>query len=331
MKKTVLVCLDNLGDLVLASALVRSLSSEEDRELHLWCKAYCAPIAAFVPGVRKVHAADPFWNRSPGQRRGGSFLRFLAAMRQIKKEKYAEAFIVSTCWRTAIAVWLTGIKVRIAPHGRRNAPWLTATVPMPPLDVPAAAGWVDSFSGFLKGTRYCRYRLECEPRSTGEPWDLPTSRHGMAVLHPFAGHPRRCASLDFWRKIGNWLTEQGFFVVYTGSAEELARLRFSQPEVAHDHYADHWATGLADLVRLWSRAVLFVGHDSGPAHIAHALGVPTVGLYLPGEPLRTYPQGEGAYRMIVKNSPMELELAQVQTAIADLCLAGTPSPKEASP
>ena len=317
MKKTVLVCLDNLGDLVLASALARSLGSEPDRELHLWCKEYCAPVGRLVPTVKKVHAADPFWCRAPG-RRGGSILRFFRVLRAIKRENYAEAFIASTCWRTAIAIWLAGIKVRIAPKGRRNMPWLTGNVAMPPLDVPAASGWVNSFAPYLKGPLFYQCRLECDRDGPAASLALPAATRGMAVLHPFAGSPRRCAGMDLWHSLGSWLAGQGYFVLFTGSREELERWRLAKGGWEPCHYADHWATDLSGLVRLWSRAALFVGHYSGPAHIAHALGVPTVGLYLPGEPLRTFPQGEGAYRLIVKQSPAELGLAEIKTAICEL-------------
>ena len=55
-----------------------------------------------------------------------------------------------------------------------------------------------------------------------------------------------------------------------------------------------------------SRAKMFVGHDSGPLHIAGALDIPILGLYLPSEFKRTYPQGPKFGRYIVKNNPADL-------------------------
>ena len=41
------------------------------------------------------------------------------------------------------------------------------------------------------------------------------------------------------------------------------------------------------------RCHLFVGNDSGPMHVAAALGVPTVGIFGPGTPRRTRPTSRG--------------------------------------
>jgi ADP-heptose:LPS heptosyltransferase len=55
---------------------------------------------------------------------------------------------------------------------------------------------------------------------------------------------------------------------------------------------------LIDTALIVSLASLFVGHDSGPMHVASAFGVPTVGVFAPGEPARTFPQGTGAWRIV---------------------------------
>ena len=54
-------------------------------------------------------------------------------------------------------------------------------------------------------------------------------------------------------------------------------------------------TGLIALLR---RADLYVGGDSGPTHMAAALGVPVVGLYGPTDPARNGPWGPGAVRVV---------------------------------
>ena len=60
-----------------------------------------------------------------------------------------------------------------------------------------------------------------------------------------------------------------------------------------------------------SRAQVFLGHDSGPMHIAAALGVPTVGVFAPGEPQRTFPQGTGRWRIISRPSPLEITWREI--------------------
>jgi ADP-heptose:LPS heptosyltransferase len=52
-------------------------------------------------------------------------------------------------------------------------------------------------------------------------------------------------------------------------------------------------SSLPELVALERRARLFVGCDTGPMHIAAALGTPVVALFGPADPRRTGPRGAG--------------------------------------
>ncbi len=58
------------------------------------------------------------------------------------------------------------------------------------------------------------------------------------------------------------------------------------------------ACGIAQLTSLLRRAGVFVGGDSGPTHLAAALGTPLVGLYGPTDPARNGPWGAGVCRVL---------------------------------
>src|SRR5688572_24390406 len=111
--RVLVVCLDNLGDLVFASALFPPLHTRfPDARVDVWCKTYTAEIAALLPGVGRVYAADPFWDRSPGRRKGplGPFFRAVA---QIRAARFDVAVMSASPWRSAAAVAVTGIPVRV--------------------------------------------------------------------------------------------------------------------------------------------------------------------------------------------------------------------------
>ena len=55
---------------------------------------------------------------------------------------------------------------------------------------------------------------------------------------------------------------------------------------------------VAGLVALLRRAALVIGGDSGPTHLAAALGIPLVGLYGPTDPARNGPWGPGPKRVL---------------------------------
>jgi lipopolysaccharide heptosyltransferase I len=61
-------------------------------------------------------------------------------------------------------------------------------------------------------------------------------------------------------------------------------------------------TELREMIPYLERARLFVGGDTGPLHIASALGVPVAGLFGPTDPARNGPFGEGD-RVVWKSVP----------------------------
>jgi len=61
-------------------------------------------------------------------------------------------------------------------------------------------------------------------------------------------------------------------------------------------------TSLSELIELIASCDLFLTNDSGPMHIASALGVPIVAIFGPTDPSSTSPSG-GLYRIVTTNEP----------------------------
>jgi hypothetical protein len=55
--------------------------------------------------------------------------------------------------------------------------------------------------------------------------------------------------------------------------------------------------GLRGLVGLLTSADVFAGNDSGPRHLAEAVGTPTVGIYWIGNAMMAAPLGRGRHRL----------------------------------
>ncbi len=313
MKKVLLVCLDNLGDLVFVSGLARALSEDPDVELSLWCKDYTSRIAHLLPGIHKIYAADPFWDRGP-QRRRGSLRVFLRSWRSIRRAHFDVAYLPTVNWRTAFFVKLAGIPRRLGLAGRKNQRFLTEVVHQPRSDETVVAGFLRVFGGSL--TRSVPPHTWLDRRRL-PPLALPLSLQGkkIAVLHAFAGRADRCAPLEVWERLAQQLEAAGYFILWTGTQLELERLRGRLPGSDVAHFIDSWAQDLEKLAWLWAQASLFVGHDSGPLHVAHALGVPVIGLYLPGQK-RTFPQSAAPSHLYQASNPAALDLLQLSQGIA---------------
>ena len=108
MKKVLLVCFDNVGDLVFASALAKALSSDLDIRLSLLCKDYTAKIGNLLPGVEQVFAADPFWDKAPSRKKG-KFANYIRCLNTVRSQRFDEAYIVGHQWQSALSLRLIGI------------------------------------------------------------------------------------------------------------------------------------------------------------------------------------------------------------------------------
>ncbi len=124
------------------------------------------------------------------------------------------------------------------------------------------------------------------------------SRAAFAVLNPNAGElnfERRWPQPSFGELARRLEREDRLRVVLIGSAGERAYTE-RVVEAARDpelegplNLAGDLST--AELSSLLSRCAVFVSNDSGPMHLAAALGTPTVGLFGPETPLMYGPLG----------------------------------------
>ena len=313
--RILLVSLDNLGDLVFASALAPPLRERfPGVALDVWCKEYTADVARLVPGVSDVIASDPFWDVAPGRAKG-SRAAFVRAFREVRRRRYDVAVLAAAPWRTAAAVAATRIPTRIGLRRRKNRYFLTDALPDERSDRPVMTEMARLLAPLGIEAATLRYRLDPSPLAPRRERLAVAIARPYAALHPFASKENRCVALPVWIELSRALRERGMTILWIGSPTELNRLR-DAPAPPEWRFIDRVGDGtLADTVAALADAALFVGHDSGPLHVAGALGVPVVGIFAPGEPLRTFPQGVGPSRMLARPSPAGIGTAEILAEI----------------
>lgn len=120
----------------------------------------------------------------------------------------------------------------------------------------------------------------------------------LLALHPGASDPRRHWPAACFARVAARAAEHGCEVVVVGDESERG-LADSVVKAASSNRV-HSAAGrltLSGLVGLLARSTAFVGNDSGPRHVAQALGTPTVGVYWVGNALTAAPL-ERAYHRV---------------------------------
>jgi heptosyltransferase I len=172
---------------------------------------------------------------------------------------------------------------------------------------------LDSFLEFPK-------RLGLHPRIE---WNLPISADALdSVRHKISGdhwlviNPCAVAKSRDWR---NW-TAEGYAIVADYAAERLGLtvVLTGGPSMDERNMADRifsicrlkplnlvGNTSLQELAAIISRASAVIAPDTGPAHIASAVGTPIIGLYAATNPQRAAPYRYKQY--VVNKYPQALE------------------------
>jgi ADP-heptose:LPS heptosyltransferase len=113
----------------------------------------------------------------------------------------------------------------------------------------------------------------------------------LAVLQPGATDPRRCWPAERFAALGDRLAQAGMRVAVNGAAGEAALVDAVVGTMRHPAIGLTGVLGLGGLCGLLERAALVVSNDTGPLHLALALGRPSVGIFwltnlIEGMPLR---------------------------------------------
>ena len=118
----------------------------------------------------------------------------------------------------------------------------------------------------------------------------------FALLHPGAVDPRRRWPALKFALVGDALARAGATVLVTGGPEEgslVAEVRAAMREACVTFAGRLTLNGFAGLLSL---ADVVVANDTGPRHLAEAVGTPTVGVYWCGNVINAGPVTRGRHR-----------------------------------
>jgi len=124
--------------------------------------------------------------------------------------------------------------------------------------------------------RACGRPVTPIPRIPVEPLTRPTDSRPI-VIHPFSGSPTKNWPLESFQQLATQLEPSGPIAWIAGPEEELPGAR---------RFRD-----LYELARWLATARLFIGNDSGIAHLAAAVGAPVLAVFGPTDERIWAPRG----------------------------------------
>ncbi len=310
-QRIALVKLSSLGDVVHALPVAHALRVRFPRaELSWVVERREEAILAGNPDVDHIVPVDTRLWRREFRRPGGAstvFFKVRGLVRRLRAGEFDVAVDVQGNLKSGLITAMTRAPLRIgfAPahcRERGNALFTNRRVALPrgPLHVVEENLALLSVLGIARAAvGVPAFPVPIDPAAEGvvarflEKEGVKAETR-LVALNPGAGRVRKRWTVEAYRRVGEALERRldarpllcwgpGEDGLARAIAAGMARAPLVPP-----------ATSIPEMVALLRRAVLVVGGDTGPIHIAAALGVPTVGLYGPTDARRNGPYGTRA-------------------------------------
>lgn len=139
----------------------------------------------------------------------------------------------------------------------------------------------------------------------------PPAKSPRAVIHPFASAPGKAWPAGSFVALAQWLRDELKLPVTIIGAQSDDFTPFKTFDVLR-------GANLSVLKRNLQSATLFVGNDSGPAHMAAAFGLPVVVLYASSDPAIWAPWKTRSETIVAPDGLAGVSLDQVRLAVQRL-------------
>jgi heptosyltransferase II len=276
-----------LGDTVLALPTFRALRGAVPGA-ELWCLGpWVGPVLETEAGVAR-RLAPP-----------GRVAARLAQARRLRRARFDLALILPNSFETALAGWLSGARWRVG-YGEGRRRLLTHALP----SEPGPVHQVTSYLRLLKPLG-----IEASPVASMLPTltvdparrvaarrlldevGLPTGAHRVGLQLGATLGPAKLWPTERIAGLATQLEARGIRVVLLGAPQAAGLADAVQAAAPAPIRSLVGRDSPALLPALIAELDAVVGADSGPAHVAAAVGVPAVTLFGPTDPRLTAPVG----------------------------------------
>jgi len=302
-RRILVIRLDLIGDLVLSMTVVRALKrTYPGAQIDLLALPSSAQIVRDDPDLSSVITYDPnVWRRPKALAQGRNWRAALSVIRRLRGRRYDIAVSVFGNWAAMLAV-ASGAKRRVG-FGRESYPgFMTDSV--------AGRHWqpgerLHEVDYCLKLARAAGATVTPEDRiprlfvaaSARDELDMLLHEVGISNDKPLIachvssnnGQSKRWP-VPYWATLIDHLVgERGAQVVLTGAPGDLPLIERVMSRMEQTAFNLAGKTSLAQLAALLQRADVLVSGDSGPMHIAAAVGTPLIAIHGPTDPAHSGP------------------------------------------
>jgi len=268
-----------IGDFVRCHSVVKLLRAKcPDRPIDIVSSTLCAPLADYMPGVRRAIVID-----LPRGQLGLALQRKLA--RLLQEQKYGQAIVMSRKWKAALPPWLAGIPLRTGfagefrfgllndvRLGERKLPRMIDQMGALalPKDAPIPAEWP------LPELKIPGQEVATWIAQRG----LAEEKRPIVTLSPGAVGAGKAWPARHYAELARALTADGVSVWVLGGPNETL---IAKEIVANggNRVRDLTDANLRNATLALATADAAVSNDSGLMHVSAAIGTPTIAIFGP--------------------------------------------------
>jgi heptosyltransferase-2 len=268
-----------IGDFVRCHSVVKLLRAKSpDRPIDIVSSTLCAPLADYMPGVRRAIVID-----LPRGQLGLALQRKLA--RLLQEQKYGQAIVMSRKWKAALPPWLAGIPLRTGfagefrfgllndvRLGERKLPRMIDQMGALalPKDAPIPAEWP------LPELKIPGQEVATWIAQRG----LAEEKRPIVTLSPGAVGAGKAWPARHYAELARALTADGVSVWVLGGSNETL---IAKEIVANggNRVRDLTDANLRNATLALAAADAAVTNDSGLMHVSAAIGTPTIAIFGP--------------------------------------------------
>ena len=282
--KILIIKLSALGDLFHALPVVHNLKSELNAEIH-WVvqKEYSGLVKCFTDVDRVI----PFHRKS-------FFSNFITFTQQLRSEQYDYIIDLQGLLKSAVVATLAKGKTRIGPSFHREGAGFFYS---------GIAGKRDknrhAVEENLDVVRYLNLKL-IEPQF---PVNFPKvnvsgKQPRVAILPESRWFAKNWPAESFAEVIKRLQASRNMSLYIVGSSRNTETCSLIESMLPEKITKMAGKTSMTELGGFLSQMDLLIANDSGPVHMAVAVGTPTLTIFGPTDPVRTGPYGNKKHRVI---------------------------------
>ena len=294
-QRFLIVRLSSIGDIVHALPAAAALAERfPEAQIDWVVEKRHALLLDGNPHLHRLLELDTFrWRKHLSS--SATWMEVRNGVRRVRGTLYDAALDFQGLWKSAVVAWVSRARERIGFTARcmrepSAAILYTQQVsPQPHIHVVEEnLSLVERLGARAQHWQFPLPRNEADDAYVERQIDTLDSRN-FAIVNPGGGWRSKCWSpANYAELIRRWAGACSEAIVLTGSPSEEPVIR----EIVHSAEpasARYLPTTLVQFIALARRARLLVGGDTGPLHLAAAVGTPIVGLYGPTDPIRNGP------------------------------------------